>query len=166
MLIELKTGSPFPLGSSPMAEGTLMEILPSGILLAYFMDKPNNLELDAFHKKGLDIRFFSTGNVLFALSQVGSLPWADAPYHWPLMNENPLTERPEAGKGYSVVITLVDSLTGIIKGLRYASLTHIQSNRLYDALAGQRAVLDYDRELDLIYSRYPLSSDMLQEDTF
>lgn len=105
---------------------------------------------------------------LFFLFSVGEIQWADAPYE-PRITSEPMDYRldfPE-GEGAPLVLLMVDSNTGCLKGMRVMGLGNLLSHRIHaicQNLDRQRP-LDrgkYDERIRQIYKRFPLSKDMLK----
>ncbi len=105
---------------------------------------------------------------LFFLFSVGNIPWADAPYE-PRITSEPMDYRldfPE-GEGAPLVLLMVDSNTGCLKGMRVMGLGNLLSYRIHSICRNldKQRPLDkerYDRTVEQIYKRFPHSKDMLR----
>lgn len=105
---------------------------------------------------------------LFFLFSVGRIPWADAPYE-PRITSEPMNYRldfPE-GEGVPLVLLIVDSNTGCLKGMRVMGLGNLLSHRIHTIcrnLDRQRPLSKekYSETVRQIYKRFPQSKDMLK----
>lgn len=111
------------------------------------------------------------GDVILLLYRFGgSIPWSDAPYTIHLVSEAdrrpPMALATEQSRDVLQVV-VVEATTGIVQALRLVSFSPAFSRALRGAIAAQLARpwpgrTEYDRQVDEIYRRYPVQSDMLK----
>ena len=105
---------------------------------------------------------------LFFLFSVGRIPWSDAPYE-PRISKEPMNYSINfpKGRGVPLVLLMVDSNTGCLKGMRVMGLGNLVSTRIHTicrTLENQRPLdkVKYHATVEQIYKRYPHSEDMLK----
>lgn len=125
-------------------------------------------EIDELQTGDVNMAIANIEETLFCLLSIGRVPWCDAPYE-PRLLDTPLEYPTDYadGTGAPLLILIVDSSNGILKGMRMVSIgyeltlrlhaicTELNKKRPFDANA-------YHRRIDGIYAKCPSSLDILR----
>jgi hypothetical protein len=114
----LAVGEPFIPGRTNWPEGARFSYFESGHLLAVFLRSPSAAEVRGFGDDEAHVGMFVYGPVIFVLAKFGQATgWMDAPYSIHLGGPSALPKKQTA-----FTIALVDATTGLVQGLRVATL--------------------------------------------
>ena len=136
--------------------------------LVLFIHRPNELETMAFQELTPRVGVHLEEPVIWLLFDLPTVHTADAPFtpHLvpPEARHFPRPRTPETR--YPLTVVMADAATGIIKALRYATLSPAISRQMHGAAA---ALLHrpfdngkYHRAVDDMYNRHPDPSSMLR----
>lgn len=149
----LKVGELFQEGKKKYQEGCKFDFGSSGGDLLIFFDKPTSKEILDITKGKCQIGLVEKNNIIFLLFKFGSQQWIDCPYNSFLSKDFELQETPE-GMGYAINIYLIDSNSGILKGMRLVSMSTKFSKKFAEMISSQRYIENYDLILNNIYTNY------------
>lgn len=141
-------------------EGTLFDFDSSGAALTVFFNTPIDDEISQFESDRLfEIRFVEIRDILMILVKIGNLPWMDCPYSAHLsQGVIDFSDEIADGTGYSLMIMLVDGITGTIKHLRLIGLGTDFSRMLRKKILSQLNMSfnkqAYNMALKSIYTTY------------
>lgn len=159
-LRHFEVGQLFEPGRTRYDEGIKFEFTQSGPILLIFFDRPTDKEVESIRVGKLEIGFYDTESSIFILAKFEGMKWIDAPYNVHLSKPFEFAKELEEQDniGFGLQIFLVDTVTGILKVMRYVGLGHEFSIRLRDAILKQKEVpFDdgiYNFKLNEIYKRY------------
>ncbi|MFA5322147.1 MAG: hypothetical protein WC373_05680, partial [Smithella sp.] len=119
---KFEVGQPYKPGTTHYSEDTRFDFQQSGAVLELYFNRPTGDEIQDVTRGRFEIGFYDRGSVIFMLFKFGGWRWMDAPYTVHL--SAPFTfEDPTPGTGYGLSIFLIDAATGILRGMRYVSLS-------------------------------------------
>ena len=136
--------------------------------LAMFIHRPTQLETRAFQEITPRVGIHLEEPVLWLLFDLPAVHLADAPFtpHLvaPEARHFPRPATPETR--YPLTVVMADAATGVIKAMRYATMSPALSRQMHGATA---ALLhrpfdngEYQRAVDAMYARHPDPSSMLR----
>lgn len=163
---KLEVGKPFP-NYMPKQEGVQFDMRTTGAAAIVSFGRPTAKEIEQFDSKNpFQIKFVVLDNIIILLFKIGSLNWMDAPYTPHLSPDlGFLSMDIPDGQGYSLLLSLVDYPSGIVKSLRYIGLGTKFSQDLKKAILQVKEstfhMQDYYNRLNNIYAKY--STDQLEK---
>ena len=137
--------------------------------LVLFLASPSPKEIASVRQGAAEFGVFVSGDVIFLLYRFAdAISWSDAPFsiHLVPAAERELPTVALTGEQRAILeVTLVESNTGIIEGLRAVSLSNEFTLAIHEAILAQAASpwdrQSYNEQLNAIYARYPDSKSML-----
>ena len=141
-------------------DASTFELSDSGGTLVIEMAGPTAEEKREF-KRGLQLRIVTVNDIIFILYRPGTLPWSDCPYYRGLSKSLHELQAPADGQGLAVHCMLVDSLTGVLVAQKIIGLDTATTRKLFDAVAAQPEIPDYDNILAMTLARYQ-TADLLE----
>lgn len=164
--IGIEVGKVYP-GWTPgtYPEGVVFDFSGSGAITLLSYNRPKMNEIFNVRRGKIRVGIFNVRGIEFVLMKFGNLPWVDAPYHIVLSKPFEITEIKDydLSHGYAWSIVMFDNLTGIVKAIRFVTMPHKTSLKLYDAIQIQKDfaasgrefnAISYIRTIDEIYARY------------
>lgn len=153
----LEVGKQFKQGVTTYQEGCKVDITDGGIDFCIFYSAPTQEEIKDITKGSFKFGFYDENNVILMLFRFGSQAWMDSPYSVHLSENLTELREPSEGNGYALNVYLVDSNTGILKGMRLIGLNTRISKMLYRAIINQKQqnYEGFERNLNNIYAKYP-----------
>jgi hypothetical protein len=163
---QFKVGELFNPNKTSYPEGCHFNLDNSGANLILSYNQPTNTELHNFKlgklKIGIYTHHHKDYNHIFLLFKFGTENWIDTPYSFHLSLQaqpdfilNPINDNTT---GYSLIIFLIDSTSGILKTMRLVTIPNVISQELYNQIQLQRVQifdkLQYDKMLNNIYNKY------------
>ncbi len=142
--------------------------------LLMFLPNLSPLEVRDIMEGRCEFAFLEAGDVIVFLFRIGgTMPWGDALYSWHMIRErNPgeaILPEAEASDRSRILlhVFLVEATTGILKGIRDVSLSPEFSAALQAAIRQQAerpwpGEVEYTRQVEALYQRYPKARDMLR----
>lgn len=154
---EFKVGELYKPGITQYMQGTRFDFLQSGAILELYFHRPTGDEIQDVTRGKFEIGFYERGSVIFVLFRFGGWQWMDAPYSVHL--SQPFTfEELKEGTGYGLTVFLIDSATGILRGIRYVGLPTDFSRKFREAVERQKTKpfdkATYDAEIEQVYRSY------------
>lgn len=149
-------------GFVPQGEGAQFGMDETGTSVLIRFKNPNDHEIEQFSEgMPFEIRFVEVKGIIMVLLKIGNLNWMDAPYS-PHISKRKYPDVFQAeisdGSGYSLMLILLDSNSGIIKTLRFLGLSTRFSRELRKtSLRELQLAYDeeiYSQKLSQIYSQY------------
>ena len=155
-----------PTNTAHIPEGTYLDYFEAGPRLTISYHAPTRDEINQIKRGDCHFRLVPYGEVLFLLSKFGSLNWMDSPFNIQLYpsDRRVLNAGFSHGKRYSLVVRLVDGLTGLDRGARLVTWNPEFSSAFHKLVAQQKLQhfesLAYDRTLSQAYSMFSTTSMM------
>ncbi len=143
--------------------------------LIMFLPNLSALQVQDIMEGRCEFAFLESGDVIVLLFRFGgTMPWGDALYSWHLIEQrNPeeaiVPDLDETGQSRILLhVFLVESNTGILKGVRNISLSPEFSAALQSAIVRQAerpwpGEAEYARQVEGLYTKYPRTRDMLRD---
>ena len=104
-------------------EGCYFDISDDGANLYVYFNRPTEKELENFKsEKRFEIRLIELSDIMMFLVKFGDLNWMDSPYT-PHLSKNLTKINFEPGKGLSLTVMLFDFSSGVLKQIRFISLS-------------------------------------------
>lgn len=141
-------------------EGPRFDFDSSGATLTVFFNRPTDSEIEQFKSESpFEIRFVEVRGIIMMLVKIGNLNWMDCPYTIHLSRGTlDFSDDIPDGSGYSLMLMLVDGITGTIQHLRIIGLGTNFSRALRKKILNQLNMpfnkQSYDMALQSIYSAY------------
>jgi len=157
----------FQTNTEHIPEGTYLEYFEGGPRLTISYHAPTQNEINQIRRGDCQFRLVPYGQVLFLLSKFGSLNWMDSPFNIQLYTSEcrVLNAEFSHGKRYSLVVRIVDGLTGVDCGARLVTWNPEFSSAFHAQVAQQKLQhfesLTYERTLNLAYSAFPKTKSMM-----
>lgn len=149
-------------GFTPQGECAQFGMDESGTSILVRFNNPNNHEIEQFSEgMPFEIRFVEVKGIIMVLIKIGDLNWMDAPYsphiskgNYPGVFQDEIPD----GTGYSLMLILLDSNSGIIKCLRFLGLSTRFSRELRKTSLRELQLahdkVSYTQHINQIYSQY------------
>ena len=162
-------GQKFPLAIKICYPGDYyyFNIIMDTIILAYFYENPSFEEINCMKSGKCEFAVTEKQDILFFLSKVGKMPWADVAFSSHLIIDE-FTHVPPEGYGYPVTVMMVDRSTNIIKTMRTIAVSSKFSKELKNILDRNKALniddAEYRKRTAEVHSRYS-TLDLLKQAT-
>jgi len=141
--VEVALNKRLPASFGPVVtDGNRVDIGVNGVCLCAFYNAPTDKEIDAITGKGrVQVRLLTRPHTMLLLFKFGGLPWCEGIFNVHIVPEEVRVVPAAPGEGYGWILhlILVDSTTGLVRGLRRLSLTRKFSIALLDAYSAQLA---------------------------
>lgn len=141
--VAVALGKPLPPSFGPVAtDGNRVDIGVNGVCLCTFYKEPTAKEIDAIAGMGrVQVRLLTRPHTMLVLFKFGSLPWCEGIFNVHIVPEEArvVPAAPSEGYGWMLHLILVDSATGLVRGLRRLSLTRKFSLALLNTYNAQLA---------------------------
>lgn len=119
-------------------EGVRFDMTDSGATLTICFNQPTNTEIESIKKGKLEFGMFVKEDIIFILSKFEGMKWMDSPFHIKLAKNLTLLQDAQAGQGYALHITLIDTKNGEIKAMRLVGLNTQFSKKLKSNIEEQQ----------------------------
>lgn len=172
-----EVGKPFEDGVTSYPEGMAFDISEIGCTIVLHVNSPTAFEIKDVRTGDLTLAIVEMDEVIFVTTNFGSSLQMEPPFNINLSQLRTLTgnvkaipEEPPEGKGYQLIIFLVDASSGIINGIRQIGLSWLFSKELKGAIERQdkfpfnREV--YEAKIDKIYQEVKNGTLVSKANTF
>lgn len=135
----LTVGQPFDLGR-PLQEGTLVHMTSNGPIIFIMFNGISRSEEDAFNNGQIDMSYTYLDSILFFNLRIEDvMAWSDIPFSIRIEKQIELDFTSIFGQkqGYPVLLVLLDTRTGIVRGLRCIGAGHDFSNGIRKSIEKQ-----------------------------
>jgi len=143
-----EVGKLYKEGVTSYQEGTKFDFTKSGAILELFFERPSEKEIEDVKAGRFEMGFYEKEDLIFMLFKFGNGPYMDAPYSVHLSEPFEFMKI-EPGFGFGLTILLIDSSTGILKAVRYVSLSTDFSQRFKLAVERQKK-MSFNKDLYLL----------------
>ncbi|MEU5242385.1 hypothetical protein ACH4UR_37420 [Streptomyces lydicus] len=174
----LAVGQPYPSKIKWPDGASELRITPQGVEFLLAVSTPEKHEVNAFQKGNAEFALIPGRHHLmwayrFANPKTGNpqaqgpgIPWTDSPWEYHRQAAAmPVAVPGERGSTFPLHLVLIDSSTGIIKGLRMVGPPVEFADALRDAVEAQASTPANDaaagQEINALYARYPATTDLL-----
>lgn len=157
----------FQINTAQIPEGTYLDYFEGGPRLTISYDALTQYEINQIRRGDCQFRLVPYGQVHFLLSKFGSLNWMDSPFNIQLYpsDRRVLNAEFTHGKRYSLVVRIVDGLTGHDCGARLLTWNPELSSPFHAKVAQQKLQhfesSAYDRTHSRVYSAFPKATSMM-----
>jgi hypothetical protein len=169
----LAVGHPVPGWKGPVKEGGEFNIDRGGARLKLAYATPHRVEIKAFRENPIRIGLVRAGvHTAFLLFDIQGCTdgWCDASYALGLVDPDYRDiDHRSRDKGWLLAGFLIDAVSGIVCGLRMATMTPAFSQLLDDLVAEQRVALPeftrqrHNAEIAAAHARWPKPKDMAKD---
>jgi hypothetical protein len=135
----IAVGQPYIRGKTRYPQGVHASIWDSGVVLAFFIERPTQFEIDRHHLGAIEVRLLPAEHTMMFLVNLGDGLWHEAPYCVGLVREESrsVPDSPERGRDWQLVLILVDACSGLVHGLRVLAVSNAFSRAVVEEYNAQ-----------------------------
>lgn len=140
-------------------EAPLFDFSDEGAVMMVFFNNPTAAEVEQFQSgRYFEVRFTDFSHVIMIAAKIGNLNWMDMPYTPHLSSGLTRFHLPGKGEGLSLVLMLIDGVSGEVKAIRLLGLSEHFTRRFIGAVMEESMEpfdkITYNQKVLQIQNRY------------